>query len=1167
MVRGTSIAPATILARYVKFRMLHPGRHPAARYNAALGGVGPGAWGSPGTAEGMRIGAKTPRGSMKQARGSKVQELARSALRLNAGLLAAMGLAGGLLGTTYWGLSRVLGVEQRKVELHFERLTGNIHEHERFLLQFIRATEPAPQTAPQTTPRRLRADLTTLRVMPRGDVDIYEGQQFSFSTPFALALPGTHPLPLAPEARERQFGLGLIASSFYSSFWSRSRYPAPQMLLADLDSPAGLAVPSIDAQPEAGTRGRQGFLRVLQAVRGQILADPPRPGVLQVQWRAAGQLLGGPTPELLAYVSDSVPDELWWAAGAPRRTAAAAVLDFDSIDRMLNVPTYEALHLLGPDGRMLSGSAEWVRQYADGIHLTRQGLLVRLDEAGSQGWQAAYLVPYRQVLRDERWAILKWGLGLLSIFGGGWALRRWYRRRVVLPASAAHRALEDSHAFNRAIIETAPVALCVLGDGGRAVITQNALTQAWLGGPGAIAALVRDWHLFEAGAPVRGEACVMAGGLFLHARWAPAQYEGASVLLCAFNDITAHREAESALHQARAAADEANAAKSRFLATMSHEIRTPLYGVVSTLELLGLTPLDARQQGYLHTIRSSSDILLQLISDILDISKIEAGQMPLEAEVFSPLALAEETVRNYAALAHEKGLQLYSCIAADIPASVSGDSTRIRQILGNLISNAIKFTETGRVVLHLRMGERPAQAEGQVRLEWQVVDSGVGIPKEQQARLFEPFYQADEGRHHAVTGTGLGLSICLRLCQMMGGSLDVVSAPGLGSSFGLRLTLQEVESAPALGGEARLPRETIHVRSPSPELTGSLCRWLESWGAVAAPVAPEGETAARTGLLLELLPEFLPPKDWQGVRVLGSHDAELEPQPCAQGWQVNLHSLADLCRALAAAAHGAMPAMAGAQAAGKRPPHRPALGLRVLVAEDNPINRTLLGEQLEQLGCVVVAARNGQEALRCLDEAAAKASHIDIVLTDVGMPVMDGYALTRALRQRDPAIPIIGVTANAMRDEEARCLAAGMNGWLTKPMSLQTLHACLRKAAGPRGNATADGLAQSGPPGPPPAATRATGDGILVPEGLLAVFMNTMREDLEAINAAIGRDDTGAVRGLLHRIRGALAVAQAQELVVACSQTEAGLADGVPLAQDAELHDLVARIETAIQRL
>ncbi|HDR9482181.1 TPA: response regulator [Burkholderia aenigmatica] len=1108
---------------------------------------------------------------MQSIRSTNVQKLAQSAQRLNVGLLVVIVLAFFFLGTTYWAVSRVLQVEQAKIDRHFERLIGNIVEHERFLLQYVRATKPAPQSASQTERRQPRVDLALLQVMPHGDVDVYEGQQFVFSQKFALALPGGPSVPLTSEARARQFQLGVLSTSFYSGFWSGSRYPAPQMLMIDLDSPAGMAVPAMDARPNQPIPAREGMLRVLKGIRDRLHDDPPAPGMPEVHWRKGGDFVRGTTPKLLAYVYDTVPESMWWQDDSPRRIVAAVVLDLESIGRELGVTAVPSIDLAGPDGQVLLGDGDYVRQYANGIHLLADGLIVKRTGGTGRGWQAVYHIPYQQLILDGYWSLAKLLLALLTVLGSGWLLTRWYRQHVVTPASDAHQALQESHAFNHAIIQTAPVALCVLGDGGRKVVTQNALATEWLGGPDDIRTLTRHWHMFEDGEPVSGEACAVVGPLFLHARYAPTQYQGASVLLCAFHDITAHRVAESALRRASAAADAANEAKSRFLATMSHEIRTPLYGVVSTLELLGLTQLNVCQQGYVRTIGHSADILLQLISDILDISKIEADQMPLEAEAFCPQDVADETLRSYAARAHEKGLQLYGCIDTDVPARVIGDSTRIRQILGNLVGNAIKFTSAGRVVLRLRRVHDDADdAKREVRLQWEVVDTGAGMSKAQQARLFEPFYQVEDGRPQ-VGGTGLGLSICWRLCRLMGGALDVASVPGLGSQFNFSVTLDLPLADTAPAGTPS-PGQTIYVRAPTPELTDSVCRWLAKQGghAVAVPPGAGDGAADDTDLLLELLPEWLPPMTWRGVRVRATHDAALRPQPCAEGWQVNLHCRAGVLEALAVAAGSAWSADEDDVPA---PAWQP-LGLRVLVAEDNPINRMLLTAQLEQLGCTVTVAANGEEALH-----AQRSSPCDVVLTDVNMPVLDGYRLASALREQDAALPIIGVTANAMRDEGERCLAAGMNAWLTKPMRLQTLHEKLCKVARANGsviavrpettNAIEHGCVQrKGGYAPDVRAVHApSADGLKVPALMREVFLSTMREDLDAVRASIHRDDPAQVRALLHRMHGGLSVVGGQVLANACSRQQEALADGAPLAGNQALRTLVVRIESAVMRL
>ncbi len=505
--------------------------------------------------------------------------------------------------------------------------------------------------------------------------------------------------------------------------------------------------------------------------------------------------------------------------------------------------------------------------------------------------------------------------------------------------------------------------------------------------------------------------------------YAPTRYLGQDVTLCVFADVSARAEIESNLERARIAADEANEAKSTFLATMSHEIRTPLYGALGTLELLGMTELTQLQSKYVDRIEASSSILLQIISDILDTSKIEADQLQLEKAPFNPRELVQNCTSSYAAMAQQNGLLLFSCVDAQVPESVLGDAVRIRQILGNLISNAIKFTEAGHVIVRLR--SVPGTAS-QVRLVFEVCDTGVGIEKSLHGELFTPFYLVKNSSRTA-RGAGLGLSICWSLARMMSSSIEVWSEPGLGSRFWFELGLETVaqeeeqEEAPALQG-AR-----IAVRTPHPELTDNICAWLQRWGgqaraAGAAPVAAHDDE-----LLLDvLLPADSPAPGWTGPHLNLS-------SPDNRG--IDGHNVLSIGLGIAQV-------LGGAQRSAGSGSDLPLFDLRVLVAEDNPVNQVTLRGQLESLGCEVTVADDGEEALALWD-----ISPHDLVLTDVNMPYLNGYELAERLRAEGVACPIVGVTANAMLDEENRCLDAGMNAWLVKPIPLRTLVRTLEKFA------------------------------------------------------------------------------------------------------------------------
>ncbi|MCF5593962.1 hybrid sensor histidine kinase/response regulator, partial [Pseudomonas sp. PA-3-10C] len=473
--------------------------------------------------------------------------------------------------------------------------------------------------------------------------------------------------------------------------------------------------------------------------------------------------------------------------------------------------------------------------------------LVLRKQLKSSDWQLTYSIDLRAVL----WALWPQLLGalafcLLSISLVCVLIRR-LEHRFITPALHRIQALVESELFSRDVIQTAPVALCVLRRSDGQVVLENTLARQWLGqcgeqlGPGWI----RD--AFDASTPHLTDYFETADGRHLYLSCAPTRYKGEDVLLCAFSDISARTQIEAALEQARQSADAANEAKTLFLATMSHEIRTPLYGVLGTLELLARTRLDSQQKSYLRAIEGSSATLLQLICDVLDVSKIEAGQLALELSEFCVPALVQEVVQGYAAAAQSKGLQLYACLDPQLPERLKGDVSRVRQILNNLLSNAVKFTDSGRVVLRVKLLSREGE---RVCLQWQVSDTGKGIAHEDQAYIFEPFYQT-QGNTNVVAGTGLGLPICLRLTHLMNGTLRMVSEPGLGSSFSLTVPLEQLREQVSAATPTALAAEIVYVVSPVRELAESFSGWLRRWGARPHIGVPVGMAP---GVLLELHP-------------------------------------------------------------------------------------------------------------------------------------------------------------------------------------------------------------------------------------------------------------------------------------------------------------------------
>lgn len=1071
-------------------------------------------------------------------RQSSVGKLEKVSLRLSFGLLMSLLLLVFFAVTGYWVTYKVIRGEVLKVDYHFMRFVGRAYDHEIFLLRAIKASSQL-EYKPVFNPEAYVVNQTT-----QGNMRIYEGQASQVATTFSAALP-TKAADANDGVLGQQLQLGVALANVYGDFWSGSTFTSPQMFLFDLSSDFDIAIPAISPQSHPGQRN---FSQVLDEVKQSARQLPPLSSDLLVRWRPSHFFLGGEDiQQILGYVSGRVEEHQWERKGPPRELIAATLLYWDEFDapgvriekQFFDLPLYSTVDIVAPDGtRVVGGKSAQIYQYESGFHFTSSGLLIKRSTGDMGAWQALYRIPYKQLILDARWQLL----GLVGLLGlcviSGWSVIRWYRRRIVVPASNDFRELLVNHDFNLSLLQTVPLALCVVKGPHIELVTQNSLYTQWLGEPTEFARLMALWPLFEQDKPLTGEGCLLVGQRVLHVRYTPTEYLGDSVLLCTFTDISSHREASASLLLARQAADAANEQKSNFVATLSHELRTPLYGVLGTLELLGMTSLDERQRGYLRTIDSSSAVLMHLISDVLDLSKIEAGQLVLESVAFQPLEMLEETVRGFSAMAANKGLALYCCVDPRVPNLVQGDRLRIQQIVGNLLNNAIKFTPAG----HVAVSVSPIGfSTGEVTLQWRVVDSGPGMSEAVQAQLFERFYQADS-KHHTVAGTGLGLPICAHLSQMMKGLLTVDSRVGEGSTFIFELTLETLEaprdSLPQLSGKC------IDVRTPYEALTDNLCAWLEWHGAHTTVMGDDaGEVP---DAVLTVMPQEVEVGRSVATNVFAQHDFSSTPQFIGQDLMVNQNSVGSICRAVVMAISGEPETPLQ-----QTPVTQLHLGLNVLVAEDNPVNQALIKEQLERIGCTVDVVANGVQALQQLELKV-----YDVLLTDVNMPLMDGYELADTLRQRDVDMPIIGVTANALREEGEHCIRVGMNSWLSKPMDIQGLYLCLRSVLDPALVQASESAVQVNDV-----------DEINVPERMLELFLETIAQDLgelKTLSAGLGAHE--ATR-LLHRIRGALAVGKAKSLIQQCRELEAAVARDGMNHTHADVAAFIQRVERAIAGL